>query len=80
AVARIRGKGVAFQNEGGTQSTLQVPTASEVNAQDLVLYVLPSRTNATALEFHLAWEVQIGGAGARKVYVDAITGDVVAVE
>ena len=80
AVARIRGKGVAFQNESGTQSTLQVPTASEVNAKDLVLYVLPSRTNANALEFHLAWEVQIGGAGARKVYVDAITGDVVAVE
>lgn len=80
AVARIRGKGVPFQNEGGTQSTLQVPAASEVNARDLVLYVLPSTANANALEFHLAWEVEVGGAGARKVYVDAITGDVVAVE
>jgi len=80
AVARIRGKGVSFQNESGTQSSLQVPTASEVKAQDLVLYVLQSRTNSNALAFHLAWEVQIGGTGARKVYVDAITGDVVAVE
>ena len=66
AVARIRGKGVPFQNESGTQSTLQVPAASEVNARDLVLYVLTSRTNANALEFHLAWEVLVGGAGARK--------------
>ena len=80
AVARIRGKGVSFQNESGTQSSLQVPAASEVTARDLVLYVLPSRTNANALEFHLAWEVQIGGTPGRKVYVDAITGDGVGVE
>ena len=80
AVARVRGKGVPFQNESGTQSTLQVPADSEVNARDLVLYVLQSPTNAKALEFHLAWEVQISGGMDRKVYVDAITGDVVAVE
>ena len=79
AVARIR-KDVTYQTETGTQSTLQVPTANEANARDLVLYVLSSPTNTNALEFHLAWEVQVGGAGARKVYVDAITGDVVAVE
>ena len=80
AVARISGKGVPVHNEGGTQSTLQVPPGSEVNARDLVLYVLPPRTDANALEFHLAWEVLVGGAGARKVYVDAVTGEVVAVE
>ena len=80
AVARIRGKGVPFQNESGTQSSLQVPAASEITARDLVLYVLPSPSNANALEFHLAWEVEVGGAGTRKVYVDAITGDVLAVE
>ena len=80
AVARISGKGVSYQNESGTQSTLQVPAASEINARDLVLYVLPSRTNANALEFHLAWEVEVGEATGRKVYVDAITGDVVAVK
>lgn len=79
AVARIRGKGVTYQNENGTQSSLQVSTANEVNARDLVLYVLPSPTNANALEFHLAWEVEVGGTTGRKVYVDAITGDVVAV-
>ena len=79
AAARIR-KGVTYRNENGAQSMLQVSAANEVNASDLVLYVLPSTANATALEFHLAWEVQVGGAGARTVYVDAITGDVVAVE
>ena len=78
AMARIR-KGVTYQNESGTQSTLQVSTANEVNARDLVLYVLLSPTNTNALEFHLAWEVEVGGTAGRKVYVDAITGDVVAV-
>ena len=80
AAARIRGKGVPYQNESGTQSILQVPAAPEDNARDLVLYVQASPTNPNALEFHLAWEVQVGGSGGRKVYVDAITGDVVAVE
>ena len=79
AVARIRGRGVTYLNETGTQSTLQISTANEVNARDLVLYVLPSATNANALEFHLAWEVEVGGTTGRKVYVDAITGDVVVV-
>ena len=79
AVVRVRGKGVTYQNEGGTQSTLQVSAATDVSARELVLYITPSRTNTNSLEFHLAWEVEVGGAGARKVYLDAITGDVVAV-
>ena len=80
AVARIREKGVSYQNETGTQSSLQVSAGSEVNARDLVLYILPSRTNANILEFHLAWEVEVGPTPVRKVYVDAITGDAVAVQ
>ncbi len=80
AITRIRDKGVPYRNESGAESTLQLSAGTEVTARDLVLYVLPSRTNANALEFHLAWEVAIGGAAPRKVYVDAITGDVVAVE
>ena len=79
ATARVR-KGVTYQNESGAQSTLQVSAANEVNSRDLVLYVQSSPANPNALEFHLAWEVQVGGAGGRRVYVDAITGDVVAVE
>jgi hypothetical protein len=79
ATARIR-KGVSYESEPGRQSTLPVSAASELKARDLVLYVLPSPNNANALEFHLAWEVQVGGATGREVYVDAITGDVVAVE
>ena len=79
AIARVR-KGVTYESEPGRQSTLSVSGASDVNARDLVLYVFSSATNANALEFHLAWEVEVGGASGRKVYVDAITGDVVAVE
>ena len=77
ATARVR-KGVTYQNEVGTQSSLQVSAENEVTARDLVLYVLPSRANPNALEFHLSWEVEVGGG--RKVYVDALTGDIVAVD
>jgi hypothetical protein len=80
AVTRIRAKGVPFRNDSGTESALPLSAGTEVVARDLVLYVLASRTNDNALAFHLAWEVEIGGAAPRKVYVDAITGDVVAVE
>ncbi|HKO63394.1 MAG TPA: PepSY domain-containing protein [Pyrinomonadaceae bacterium] len=79
ATARIR-KGVSYESEPGKQSSLPVTAATELVARDLVLYVSPSPTSANALEFHLAWEVEVGGGASRKVYVDAITGDVVAVE
>lgn len=79
AIARIR-KGVSYESEPGRQSTLLVSAASELNPRDLVLYVLPSSANTSALAFHLAWEVEVAGAAPRKVYVDALTGDVVAVE
>ena len=80
AIAQIRDKGITYPNDSGTQTAIRVTPANEIIARDLVFYVLPSRTNANALAFHLTWEIEVSGAPVRKVYLDAISGEVVAVE
>jgi hypothetical protein len=78
AMTQIRDKSITYPNDGGIQSTFKVPSADEVYARDLVLYILPSSTNANALAFHLAWEIELSGAPVQKVYLDAVSGEVIA--
>lgn len=78
AMTQVRDKLITYTNASGIQSTFNVPSAGEVKARDLVLYILPSGTNANSLEFHLAWEIDVSGAPVKKVYLDAVSGEVVA--
>ena len=51
-----------------------------MNARELVIYVLPSAGRADSLEFHVAWEVALTNAPAKTVYLDAVNGEIIAVE
>jgi hypothetical protein len=80
AITQIRGKAITYTNASGIQSTFTVPSASEIHARDLVLYILPSSTNANSLAFHLAWEIELSGTPVKKAYLDAVSGEVIAAE
>jgi hypothetical protein len=54
--------------------------AAQVTPRELVTYVRPSKTNPDALEFHVAWEIEVRGAPAQRVYVDAVNGEIIASE
>jgi hypothetical protein len=41
--------------------------------------VLPSKPGADSLEVHIAWEVTVSNAPFKKVYVDALNDEVIAV-
>jgi hypothetical protein len=80
AVQKLRENGVAYTDPKGTNQNFKIPAASEINPRGLVTYILPAKDKPEALEFHLAWEMELSDAPAKFAYVDAITGETVVVE
>ena len=79
-ITRLRNAPVTYKNVAGTDVTFSIAPSSEVNVRELVTYILPSTENTDALEFHVAWEVELTGAQVKRVYIDAVNGDVIAAE
>jgi hypothetical protein len=80
AIKQLREKGLMYTDANGNASTFKPPAAGELNVRGLVIYVLRSKTQPDSLEFHLAWEIQLGAAPIKTAYVDAINGETIAVE
>ncbi|MEP6921060.1 MAG: hypothetical protein ABI967_08040 [bacterium] len=74
AVKYVRANNVAYKDLAGTQQSLHVTSLNEVNAIQLVTYVLASQGQTDLLELHLAWEVAVTQAPFKTVYVDALDG------
>ena len=62
-----------------TPSTFKLPATAQVSPTELVTHVRPSKT-ADTLEFRVAWEMSISNGPIKLAYVDALTGEVIAVE
>lgn len=77
AVAHVRGKSFAIPTGRGQQS-LNLSVNEQAEAKQLVVYALPSRTQTNVLEFHLAWEIETPNASVKRVYLDAMTDEVIA--
>jgi hypothetical protein len=80
AVKQLRDNGVMYTDANKNASNLKIPAANEVNPRGLVTYILPSKSHPEALEFHIAWEIQLVNAPVKTVYVDAINGETIAEE
>lgn len=79
AVKQLRDNGVTYTDAKGNKSSFKVPASGEINPRGLVIYVLP-KSQGEALEFHLAWEMDLTSAPLKTVYVDAVSGEIVAAE
>jgi hypothetical protein len=80
AVQLLRENGVAYSDPQGTRLNFKVPAASEITPRGLVTYILASKETPDALEFHLAWEMELSNAPIKIAFIDAITGETVAAE
>jgi hypothetical protein len=70
---------VTFTDRNGAAQTRNVAQAGAAAARELVVFPLLRAEGAATLELHVAWEVAVGGPEAPLlVYVDAVTGDVLA--
>ncbi len=77
AAATLANQTIRFNDASGVAQTRSNVAASDVSARQLVVFPVISKTDAATLEFHLAWEINVGsGQGAPLlVYVDAVTGE-----
>ena len=80
AVQKLRENGLVYTDLKGTRLNFKIPAASEINPRGLVTYILTSKEKPDALEFHLAWEMELSNAPAKVAYIDALSGEIVAVE
>jgi hypothetical protein len=80
ALQQLREKGVTYFDPGGTRLTFSLPPSSQINPRGLTTYVLPAKDRVDALEFHLAWEMELNNAPVKLIYVDAVNGEIVGVE
>ena len=80
AVAQLREKGLAYLDAKGTSLNFTLPASAVITPQGLTIYVLPAKDRAEALEFHLAWELELSNAPVKYAYVDAVNGAIVAAE
>ena len=78
AVEHVRTKPLTFVDANAQQQTLSLPATATVNAGQLVVYVQPSKDPSSGLEIRLAWEVEITNGPLKRVYLDAISDDIIA--
>lgn len=67
---------ITYSDAKGNKLSFRLPPTGEERPAGLVIYILPSKTGSDALDFHLAWEVELNNAPIKTVYVDAVSGEI----
>ena len=80
AIKQLRENDISYTDAKGTRLNFRLPAANQMNPLGLVTYILPPKDRADDLEFHLAWEIEIGNAPVKLAYVDAVNGQLLAAE
>ncbi len=76
AVNVVRSSEIVYANANGQQIQARVGASEEVTPVELVTLVFPTTGRTDALELHIAWEISVGTAPRRLIYVDAVEGKV----
>lgn len=76
AAEHVKGQSLAIS--GGSQKDVSIPSTAVVEVRQLVAYVKEQMNSKTALEVHLAWEIDLSNAPIKTVYLDAITDEIIA--
>ena len=78
AVNHIKTQLVTVTNATGQQQSVSLPANAAVEARQLVIYVQPSKVPPSGLEIRLAWEIDVTNGPISKVYLDAISDEIIA--
>jgi hypothetical protein len=78
AINHIKTQPIAFTNATGQQQSLTLPANAVVEARQLVVYAQPSKVPPSGLEIRLAWELDVTNGPISKVYLDAISDEIIA--
>ena len=76
AVNRIKTQPLTVTD--ASQQTITLPANATVEARELVVFAQPSKDPPSGLEIRLAWEIDITNAPIKKIYLDAISEQIIA--
>ena len=77
-VERIKTQPVTVTNVSGQQQAVSIPANATVEATELVVYAQPSTNPPSGLQIRLAWEINVTNGPISKVYLDAISDEIIA--
>ena len=78
AVDHVKTRGVSVPNIASQQQNLSLPATASAEARQLVVYARPSKDPPSGLEIRLAWEIEVTNGPITKVYLDAISDEIIA--
>lgn len=76
AANRIKTQPLTITN--ASQQSVTLPANATVEARELVVFAQPSKDPPSGLEIRLAWEIDITNGPIKKVYLDAISEQIIA--
>jgi hypothetical protein len=77
-LAGLTPKLTADEAMNGAKQIASLPENATVEPRELVVYAQPSKDQASGLEIRLAWEIDVTNAPIKKVYLDAISEQIIA--
>ena len=80
AISHIRGKSFSLPTPSGQPQTFTLSANEVAETRQIVIYALPSRTQRDVLELRLAWEIDTPNASVKKVYLDAVSDEIIAAQ
>jgi len=78
AVNHIKAQPLTFADANGQQQTQSLPANATVEARQLVVYAQPSKDPSNGLQIRLAWELEVTNGPVTRVYLDAISDEIIA--
>jgi hypothetical protein len=78
AVTRVKSQPIRVASSNGQTQTITLPDNAVLDPRQLVVYALPSPGQATGLELHLAWEINVTNGPIKTIYFDAVSSQVIA--
>ena len=76
--AKLVGRTLNYSDSSG-EHTYTVTSSTQLTVQQLVIYPRLISNQPAALEFHLAWEINLTNAPVKVIYLDALQDEVIAV-
>ena len=78
AASRIKTQPVTVSDQTGQPKSFTLTDNATVEARQLVVYARPSTGQSGGLEIRLAWELDVTNGPVKKVYLDAISNEIIA--
>lgn len=76
AIKQLHDNDIIYRGADGNKLSFRIPATSEENPGGLVVYILSSKGQPEALDFHLAWEIELSNSPIKTAYVDAVNGEI----